>query len=41
MILLRILELALDHTTCREVLAKEFLVLDGVGTVVFGMAGAL
>jgi hypothetical protein len=38
-ILLRIL--VLDHITGREILAKEFLVLEEVGTDVFGMAGAL
>jgi hypothetical protein len=40
-ILLRIMAPVLDHITDREVLVKEFLVLEGVGTVVFGMAGAL
>jgi len=41
MILPRTLELVLDRITGQEVLVKEFLVLDGVGTVAFEMAGAL
>jgi hypothetical protein len=40
-ILLRITALVLDHITDREALVKEFLVLEGVDMVVFGMAGAL